>query len=292
VAAAGVLGVVGAYALVSDSNGTAAPSIISILVLGAAYALALVGPPLSRPAAIVGGLVAPIVLILVLLENSLDGRSEVVLPALLLVGVWAAMFVLPGLRGAVAFIAAGALGLWVTIIGLTTSTDPYYAGYYGDSNAIYTERPDPIYFDPFGALTSLLEKAGAVTLVTALVVIVIAAILDRKGWHVAATPLLGVTVFLAVTGLYMTFFGSQSIEGNAVLVATVGIVLMIVGALGGRRGSSWIGVALATGGILTLVTSVADEPVAAGIGLIVVAAVVLVAARPLAGWLDGLAPEA
>jgi hypothetical protein len=37
---------------------------------------------------------------------------------------------------------------------------------------------------------------------------------------------------------------------------------------------------------------VADEPVAAGIGLIVVAAVVLVAARPLAGWLDGLAPEA
>lgn len=288
-AAAGILGVVGAYAFVAESNGTAGPSIVSILVLGATYALALVGPSIARPAAIVGGLVAPMVLILVLLEEPLDGRSNVVVPAMLLAAVWLGMFLLPGLRAAPALIAAALLGMWIAIVALTATDDPY-SSYYGDSSPVYVGVPSPVVVDPFGGLTALIQAAGAVTLVVALVVAVLAAVLDRRRWHVAATPLLGVAVFLAITGLYMSFFGSQSLEGNAVLVAIVGVVLVVVGALGGRRGSSWIGVALATSGILTLVISIADEAVPAGIGLLAVAAVVLLTARGLKDRLDGPAP--
>jgi hypothetical protein len=279
--AAGVLGVVGAYALTGDSAGRPATVVVSILLFGVAYALALVGPTVARPAALVGGLVAPAVLVFALLGDELEGRTAVLLPTFLLAAIWMLMFVAPGMRAAPILIAASALSIWVFLVGLTVSGDPY-RGDFGDSGYLYEGTSEPIILDPFSAFTDALRTAGAVTLVFALVVIVVAAVLDRRGWHVAATPLLGVTVVLSVTGLYLSFFGSSSPEANAFMVAVVGVVLTVVGGLGGRRGSSWIGVGLTTTGLVTLLGQVIEDPVPAGIVLILCAAGLLAAARPVA----------
>jgi len=286
-AAAGVLGTVGAYVLIADTDGTAPTVVMSIVLVVAAYALALVGPPGGRPAAIVAGIVAPIVAVFAGLGGELDGKSAVVVPGLLLAGIWAGMFVLPGLRAAPTLIAAVAIALWAVVVTLTARA-PRYDGWYSYSpDGGYLGSSDSYLNDPWGSFTQLLANAGAITLVLGLVLVVAAAVLDRNGWHVAATPLVGVTVFFAVLGLWLSSTATAGSE-VALLVMAVGVVLTIVGTLGARRGSAWIGVALATGGLVAFIADLVDEPTGVGVLLLVVAGGFMAAAHPIATKLDRL----
>jgi hypothetical protein len=277
--AAGVLGVTGAYALVAEVEGTAGVAVMSIVLLAGAYALALVGPPVARGAALVAGVAAPIGLIGVVLGDSLDGRAAAVVPALLVAMAWAAMFVLPGLRGAPVFIASGALAVWTALVALTAGGGQTGSGFYGPVD----DDPLSAYsYDPWAALSNDIERAGALSLVLALVLAVTAAVLDRRGWHVAATPVVAVTVILGVVGLWLAAASPTSGAGDSFLVLLVGVGLAVIGALGARRGSTWIGVALATSGLIALLAEAVDDPVPAGVLLLGAAAGILAAARPVA----------
>ena len=275
--AAGAVGITGGYALVAETEGSAGLVTMSIVLIAAAYALALVGPATARGAALVAAVVAPVVLIGAAIDENGADRWTAVVMALLLAAVWAAMFVLPGLRAAPVLIAAGGLAIWVALLALTAGGGQTAYSYYGDDDPF-----DAYAYDPWGALSSDIEEAGVVSLVLALGLAVTAAALDRRGWHVAATPVVAVTVVLGVVGLWLAAATATSGASNSFLLVLVGVGLAVIGALGARRGSTWIGVALGTSGLISLLAETIDDPVPAGIVLLALAAGILVAAKPIA----------
>lgn len=267
-AAGGVLAVAGAFVVAGESGGRTAVNLAAVLLLLAGYALVLAGPAWTRPASLAAAVVAPLVLV-ANVADELDGRTAVIIPALLVGAAWLAMFLAPGLRGSPILAAGALLAGWVAAMGAAASTtDPYRSGTFFTAESVgYWDAPvDPL-------------SQGELTLVYALVVISVAAILDRRGWHVLATPFIAVAVFLAFVGLSTLNASVGSASGTAVLVVAVGSIIAVVGGSGRRRGSTWIGTGLAVAGLAALVADQAGDATSAGV-LMVVLAAALVAASP------------
>ncbi|WP_229022962.1 DUF2510 domain-containing protein [Actinomarinicola tropica] len=260
-AAGGVLGVLGAFVTISETDGRTPSNLVAVLVLLAAYALALAGPAWTRPAALAGGVVAPLVLA-GNLAPELDGRMAIILPALLAGGAWLAMFLAPGLRGAPVLVAGALLAAWAAFTGATAPTNDAFRSVevYGMGGTGYWDAP----VNPIGQ--------GESTLVVALVVVCVAAVLDRRGWRVLATPFIAVGVVLGFVGVSSVTSGVDSIAASAVLVIAVGGVIAVVGGSGRRRGSTWIGTGLAVAGIVALLADLVDDPTGAGVLLVLIAA--------------------
>lgn len=272
-AAGGVIGVVAAFMVVSADGRTAA-NVVAVLVLVTSYVIALAGPKWARPAALPGAVAAPLFLVSNLADE-LDGRIAVILPALVVGAVWLAMFLFRGLRGAPVLMAGVLLAGWVVVLGATESAGP------SDPTFGSSESFGTVTLDPFGTQTVDVPLDAAVSLVYALGVITAAAVLDRRGWHVLATPFIAVAVICSVAGLSEMSSGSSSDAGTSVLVMAVGAVLALVGGSGRRRGSTWIGAGLAAAGVSALVLDLADDPKGAGALLLLVAVGIVLAARPL-----------
>lgn len=283
-AVGGVLGVAGAFLLVSDTDGRTAANLVAVLVLLAGYALALTGPEWVRPAALPGALAAPLFLVANLAEE-LDGRAASIVPALLVGAAWLAMVLAPGFRGAPVLVAGVLLAGWVVMLGATAPT--VSGGSFGGSDSFST-----VTVDPFGTQAVDVPIEGSVSLVYAFAVIVTAAVLDRRGWHVLATPFIAVAVFCSLAGLSEITNGTGSAAGIGVFVVAVGAVIAVVGGSGRRRGSTWIGAGLCAAGLTVLVVDSVDDPAGGGVLMLLVAAGLVVASRPLEQAMTPVAADA
>lgn len=270
-AVGGVFGVAGIFMLIADEGGRGRLLGGSVLVIALSYALVLLGPRIARPAGLVGVLVGTIVLASNLFTD-LDGRSAELLPALIAGAIWLAMFFGPGLRGAPALMAAVLFAGWVVLIALTGGDQ---GGRYYDDGVLVGSGAS------LGSVQRSAVEAGPLTLVYALAAIVVGAMLDSKAWRVLATPFIAVAAVLAVVGLSLTVTDGVDAAGSGVLTAAVGAIIAVVGGAGQRRGSIWIGAALAAAGLSTLVLDLVDGPEGAGALFLVLGAIAVVAAVPM-----------
>lgn len=287
IAAGGALGVLGLIVLAVDvllsssGDGRAEIGTVGVLLIAGSYALAITGPRRLRPAALAGAIVGPFMFVAAVFGDSLDGRFEVFLFGAVLAAGWLAMFFGPGFTGAPVLMAGALLGGWLAVVSLLA--DPF--------------TPDPYYADPWattGPVTdpvTVVNAAGIVTLFCAVGAVLAAGMFDSKGMHVLATPFLAVGVIQGVVGLASASTDASG-EASALLAVVVGALFLTVGALGQRRGSLWFGVFLVAGGLLGFVGNTVDDPAAAGIVLLVVAAGLVLAGPALQRRLAPRATEA
>jgi peptidoglycan/LPS O-acetylase OafA/YrhL len=98
------------------------------------------------------------------------------------------------------------------------------------------------------------------------------ALLDRRKLNGTATPLIAVGALYAITGA-IALGSEESVLAGGLLAAAAGAAVGLVGGLGPhRRGSTWIGVLAVVGGLVVVITDLADST----LGFAAMAAVVAV----------------
>ncbi|HWL42880.1 MAG TPA: DUF2510 domain-containing protein [Ilumatobacter sp.] len=189
--------------------------------------------------------------------------------AVLLFGLWAA----PGYRERPTFFGLGVSALVAFVADLFRDTDPYddYYGSYDDD-----------WFDEWlGDLGNVVTRTGAVYLVLGLLLLALVLIADRKGFHGLGTGLAVNAIAASVVGAFMLLPRFNDV-GGAFLVALVGAGLGIVGALGGRRATTWIGGTLCSLATLSALAVMFEPTSTEGVAAVAfVAAAVLIGVVPL-----------
>jgi hypothetical protein len=299
-AAAGIAVVLGILVLAGDAPDRTALVLLGVVVTTVAYGLALVGPEQSRSAGLAGAVVGPAMIVVSALGDTFSGTAQVVVPLLILAAVWAAMFVAPGFTGAPILLAGCLLAGWSALVSAiwgSRSRDADWLFYEpvdslgdpvgGFESTVYVDTgPFPVDFQNLTSTTAM------VTVLAALACVVAAGVADRKGWEVLGTPLIATGVVLSAAGLWVA---AIAFVGDAELVAfltiAVGVALLVVGALGDRRGSVWIGAATGLTGLIALLVQIVDSQTGGGIALLVVGAVLFAAAPGLERSLRRSAPQ-
>jgi hypothetical protein len=130
-----------------------------------------------------------------------------------------------------------------------------------------TDFDDPSVFDepdPTGASIAALVLGG--------LALGAGALLDRRKLNGTATPLIAVGALYAITGA-IALGSEESVLAGGLLAAAAGAAVGLVGGLGPhRRGSTWIGVLAVVGGLVVVITDLADST----LGFAAMAAVVAV----------------
>jgi hypothetical protein len=278
-AAAGAAVVLGILALAGDAPDRTAVALLGVVVLAVSYGFGLVGPERSRAAGLPGAVVGPAMVIVAALGEVFSGTAQVVFPVLCLAVVWLVMFAAPGFTGAPILLVGSMLAAWSALVvaiwgGAADrqyqfgSSDPYVDG------GVYVDT-GPVPFD----LQGVTSTTAVVTLLAALACVVAAGVADRRGWHVLGTPFVATGVILSSFGLYVAaiaFMGDA--ETVSFLTIAVGVSLLVVGALGDRRGSVWLGAATGLVGLIALLVQNIDSSTGGGLAMLVVGAVLFAAA--------------
>lgn len=282
-AVAGVAVVIGIVALAGEVPDRTAQVLIGIVIAVVAYGLAFVGTGVSRAAGLPGALFGPPVVVAGLLGESLDGRASVAVALLVVAAIWIVMFLTPGFLGAPVLLSGSMLAAWSAIVtaiwGGSSSNPAWSIGETGRSTAIL-QYQDPIGSSGFPIepgmsvvdLDGLTSATGVATLLVALGCVIAAGAVDRRGWHVLATPLIATGVILAVEGLYLASLTFAEGELLALLALGVGVALIVVGTQGARRGSVWIGATLGFVGLVGLIAESVQSRTTLGIAMLVVGA--------------------
>ncbi len=146
-------------------------------------------------------------------------------------------------------------------------------------------------FGGFGTVGKAVSTAGAASMVVAVIYLGVGSWLHDKGLQGMATPFLGVAAVALPAGAFAVARDLGDVGTGAVLL-TVGAAVALVGARCRRRGTTWLGLAVAVYGLLTLCDAVSDRTSVAAV-VVVLAGAGLVFAAPYAGALMGEpAPDA
>jgi hypothetical protein len=129
---------------------------------------------------------------------------------------------------------------------------------------------------------SAAEDAYAALLVAGVVLLAAAFLLDRAGYHGVATVFVAVSIISVLAGAAGTA-ARVGEAGGAVLVGLAGLALAVVGYLGQRRLTTWLGAAVVTYGVAALVIAIvsSDDRVGGGILLAVFGAALVAVAFAL-----------
>ena len=266
-AGAGALVALAAFVAAFDGSGDfkqAVAATLEVLVIAIAYVVMLRYPKLLAPSAIAAASLAVPFLFGSLLKDRL-GDGKLTAFALLTTAAWAAMFFLPGMRGRPWLQGLSLYGLVVTLMVVTSSTSSPFAE-----------------AEQVGA--DLVTEASALALFLGAGYLVIGAVLDRQARRGIATPFVAVGILAAVTGA-VGVASDLSDVGGIILFGGVGVTVFVVGALGDRRASTWLGAAGITVAGIALVAQIVENDEDPN-GPIVALLLVLVAAAmaAVAGW--------
>ncbi len=282
-ALAGLAGALLALGVLAFSELDRTPLMVlsAALVLAATVAMFADAPAASPLADLVHATAVgvAVVAIAVLGATLVDGGDDAGTLAGLLVGaMYVAAWALPGFRGRTVMLGLGALTLALTAGSNGTTGAP----------ALPVDASIPSVFgDRIGT-------QGAIYLAAAAVLLGLVWLLDRAGYHGAATGLVGAGVVTSLLGVTLVVQDAGE-TGGPLLMAVVGLLVCAVGHHGARRATTWYGAVLTALGVL-LFTVLAFEPVEpSGVGtalltaagaLLVVAALVRVVRPVSAGSAD------
>lgn len=191
-----------------------------------------------------------------------DGDGSFALTASLITVGWLTAWLAPLTRGRPFLLGASLAGAASVLLDLTSGEDP------GSSATV------------FGISTSLTSE---VALLLGLVMVSIGWWLDRTLLERMATPFVAVGDALALIGS-VAVAAEIGDEGGSVLIVAVGALLGVAGHSGRRRLTTWIGAALAVGGLISLVVSSLGPDVRATVAAICL--FVAAAALGAAVWLS------
>ena len=128
----------------------------------------------------------------------------------------------------------------------------------------------------------------AAIMVLGIVFLVVGGLLDRQRLAGTATPLLAVGSVAAIVG-GVALAGTESALAGGVVAVLIGAAVGITGAAGReRRGTTWFGVLVVFGGLVTILVDIAPDE-EAGVGAIALAFAVVCGG--LAWWLAGVFGE-
>jgi hypothetical protein len=285
-AGAGALVALAAFVAAFDGSGDFKQAIavtLEVLVIAVAYVVVFRYPKPFASSAIAAASIAVPFLFGSLLEDRLDD-GKLTAFALLTTGAWAAMFFLPGMRGRPWLQGLALYGVVVTMMIVTTGTSSPFVD------------ADEVGID-------LVTEPSALALFLGAGYLVIGAVLDRQARRGVATPFVAVGILAAVTGAVGVALDLSDL-GGIFLFGAVGVTVFVVGAIGDRRASTWLGVAGITLAGIALVAQIVDDdnpegPVVALLLVLVAAAMTAVAGwystrepRPAVVASDGRAPAA
>ena len=265
-AGAGALVALAAFVAAFDGSGDfkqAVAATLEVLVIAVAYVVVFRYPKPFASSAIAAASLAVPILFGSLLEDRLDD-GKLTAFALLTTGAWAAMFFLPGMRGRPWLQGLTLYGVVVTMMIVTTGTSSPFV-------------------DAEEVGINLVTEPSALALVIGAGYLVIGAVLDRQARRGIATPFVAVGILAAVTGALGVALDLSDL-GGIFLFGGVGVTVFVVGAIGDRRGSTWLGVAGITLAGMALVAQIVDDDNPEG--PVVAALLVLMAAAmtAVAGW--------
>jgi hypothetical protein len=273
-AGAGALVALAAFVAAVDGSGDVSKAVgaaLEALVIAIAYVVIFRYPKPFAPAAIAAASLAVPFLFGSLLQDRLDD-GKLTAFALLTTAAWIAMFFLPGMRGRPWLQGLALYGVVVTMMVVTSSTSSPFA----DAEQVGTD---------------LVTEASALALILGAGYLVIGAILDRRARRGIATPFVAVGIVAAVTGA-LGVAADLSDLGGIALFGGVGVTVFVVGAIGDRRGSTWLGAAGITLAGIALVAKIVESddtpegPVVALLLVLVAAVMILVA-----GWYSTRPPR-
>lgn len=190
---------------------------------------------------------------------------------------WTAGYLVGPARGHTFYAGAALLGVWLWFIEVTEHvfsfpTDFVLGGFLGSSSS-----------DQFGGATLAnrspdANTVGAYTLGFSVVYLIAAQLLDRRNGRGLGTSFTFAAVVTLVLGIS---FVSDSLEqvGTGIAFGLAGLLLVYLGATGGRRATNWIGALLVFGGVTTIVADPFDTATSFGIAELVAGAIVILGAH-------------
>ena len=264
-AAAGVLAVVGLGAIAVDAylpDGSQPVAIICGLVaIAIGYGVIIKLDPPVRPAGVAMiTLGAPFTTVAIF-----DDISSATLPLLVLTVVWGIQYGIGPARGELPLLV-GALGsAWLLLLDAADSDSTS-----GGDAAGFFATPDTPFTSGDDVVTYLSLAIGVLLLATAWV-------LDRDGWHGAATGAVIVGDLAFLVGIFGVIGTLDSDAVGGIIVIIAGVILAGIGDAGQRRLTTWLGGTGVFIGLLVLLTDIidADDAVQVGAAAIAVAAAII-----------------
>ncbi len=155
-----------------------------------------------------------------------------------------------------------------------------------ESDFEFEYEDDDMYSDPYADLENPSTKLGWASLVFGGAYLALAAWRDRRGDARMGTPFVAVATPILLFGL--AFLGDDfGQSGTAMLAIAIGAAQVFVGTRQGRRFTSWIGLLVATFGVLNLVEqAVGDSARVSAIVLLILGVGVTILALTLDGGLN------
>ncbi|MEX1105757.1 MAG: hypothetical protein WEB78_06125 [Ilumatobacteraceae bacterium] len=231
--------------------------IVSLLLIAVGVAVLLIPSPDELRSAAVGAAVVAIPVFAISAtvgDDDAPGAATALLIGVLYLAAW----LLPGFRGRTIMLglASVALPIW---LGIVISGD-------GDGESSLF----------LGPVSEGLGASGTVYLVCGALLLAGVWLLDRQGFHGAATGL--VAAGLATTTIGVALVADQAGEvGGPALVSIVGVLVTVIGAHGDRRASTWFGAIITAIGVAAVIGIMIepDTPAASGTTALLVAAVLI-----------------
>jgi hypothetical protein len=206
--------------------------------------------------------------------------------------LWLVSYAAGPARGHNLYLGAGLIGLWLWLLEISEHllSFPFRALDSLSSLSILPSNPfgtSPFSGSPFGTSpfgvgdTPDAHTIAAISLVLAVVSLLAAVLLDRGNRRGMATPLMFVGLIQLAVGVILYGDRLEQVgEGFAALLLGLGVVWM--GAVAGRRLTTWVGAASVWLGIVLLVDEVlGDSATGEGVGVIIAGLAIVVAAHIL-----------
>lgn len=186
------------------------------------------------------------VAVAILLNSSL-GDGNVALPVLLISLVYLALWSLPGLRGRQPLLAAGIVSAASGISVLASQSALSNTIKYGDDSVT-------------DILNSSVSDASILSLIIGIGLVVAAWQLHIRNWVSIATVFVGTGIYISSIGVigYLSV-GDYGDIASALLITAFGLLLLFVGSITTRRGTSWISIAICAGGLLGVAGALAGQ---------------------------------
>jgi hypothetical protein len=251
----------GVLALVAGDDGNR-PGLLggSALLVAAGYVAAAFGGKRLRPAAVTLAAIGIVVFVIFAFEGSIEDNKWA-WPLILLAAAAGVMYIAPILRGRplLGGISLVALVGWVAFLAAQGDID---------------RARDASTTDVGEVGSSVAQGAYAVLLIAGVALLVAAFLLDHANYHGLATVFIAVAAVSVLAGA-AGVASELGDAGGAVLVGIAGLALAIVGYLGRRRFTTWLGALVVPYALVAIAISIKDERVPGATLLVVFGAAVV-----------------